>query len=198
LGRVLDVSDPRDPQRESKVPRDLTPVGRHLYLTGFMGAGKSTVGRALAERLGWLFVDLDDSIEAQQGMAIAEIFASRGEMWFRRLESAALRSLDDSTAAVVATGGGVLSVPENREWMRAHGLAVWLDVSFELVMARLESTDQERRPLFESESQARELFAKRQSQYGDSDLRIEVLSSHSAAELAAMIQNILIEEECVT
>jgi len=198
LGRVLDVSDPGDPERESKVSRDLNPVGKHVYLTGFMGAGKSTVGRALAERLDWLFVDLDDSIEAQQGMAIAEIFASRGEAWFRRLESAALRSLDDSTDAVVATGGGVLSVPENREWMKAHGLAVWLDVSFELVMERLGATDQETRPLFESESEARELFAKRQSQYGDSDLRIEVLSSHSAAEVAAMIQNILTEEECVT
>jgi len=198
LGRVLDVSDPGDPEGESKVSRDLNPVGKHVYLTGFMGAGKSTVGRALAERLDWPFLDLDDSIEAQQGMTIAEIFASRGEAWFRQLESAALRSLDDSVAAVVATGGGVLSVPENREWMRAHGLAVWLDVSFELVTERLAATDQETRPLFENESQARELFAKRQSQYGDSDLRIEVLSSHSAAELAAMIQNILIEEECVT
>jgi shikimate kinase len=198
LGRLLDVPDPGDPERESKVSRDLNPVGKHVYLTGFMGAGKSTVGRALAERLDWPFVDLDDSIEAEQGMTIAEIFASRGEVWFRQLESAALRSLDDSVAAVVATGGGVLSVPENREWMRAHGLAVWLDVSFELVTERLAATDQETRPLFENESRARELFAKRQSQYGDSDLRIEVLSSHSAAELAAMIQNILIEEECVT
>lgn len=170
---------------------------QHLYMTGFMGAGKSTVGRALAERLERSFVDLDASIEAQQGVTIAEIFASRGEAWFRQLESEALRSLDDSIALVVATGGGVLSVPENREWMRAHGIVIWLDISFELVLDRLAAPDRETRPLFESESQLRELFAKRRSQYRDSDLRIEVMSSHSAEAVAAMIHDILTEEECV-
>jgi shikimate kinase len=165
-------------------------------MTGFMGAGKTTVGRALAKGLDRRFVDLDATIEAQQGTTIAEILSSQGEWRFRQLESEALRALDDSIAMVVATGGGVLSVPENREWMKAHGIVVWLDVSFELVLDRLGASDQETRPLFENESQARELFTKRRSQYGDSDLRIEVLSSHSAAAVAAMIHENLTEEEC--
>jgi len=170
-------------------------VSQHVYLTGFMGAGKSTVGRVLAELLGWPFVDLDASIEAQQETSIAEIFSSRGQVGFRQLESEALRSLDNSTAMVVATGGGVLSVPENRQWMRAHGITVWLDVPFEVVMERLGSTSQETRPLFESEPRARELFAERQGEYGDSDLQIEVLSSHSAAEVAVMIRDFLAENK---
>lgn len=166
-----------------------------MYLTGFMGAGKSTVGRALAELLGWPFVDLDANIEAQQGTTIAEIFSSHGQARFRQLESEALRALENSTAMVVATGGGVLSVPENREWLKTHGITVWLDAPFEVVMDRVGMAPQETRPLFESEPQARELFDQRRSQYGDSDLRIEVLSSHSAAEVAVRIRDILAEEK---
>ena len=170
----------------------------HVYLTGFMGAGKTTVGEALAEILGRPLVDLDAKIEAQEGETIAEIFLDKGETHFRQLESAALRSLDDRVAAVVATGGGVLSTPGNREWMVAHGTTVWLDVPFEVVLERLGAADVETRPLLQSESQARALFETRRRDYGDSDRRIEVLSSDSAAEVAARIVELLKEEECAT
>jgi len=161
-----------------------------------MGAGKTAVGRALAELLERPFVDLDEQLEVRAGMPIRAIFAERGEVGFRDLESAALRRLDQEPAMVVATGGGVLTLAENREWMRDHGTTVWLDVPFDVLLARLGQRDRDARPLFESESKARHLYVMRRGQYGDSDLRIEVLSSDSVATVAAKIHRLLLEEEC--
>jgi len=198
MGWILDAADPGDSQRRAQVQRHLSPVNKHVYLTGFMGAGKTTVGRALAKLLGWPFVDLDSRIASEHGMTIAEIFAERGEHAFRRLESLALQSLNDSPALVVATGGGVLSSPESRDWIRDHGTAVWLDVPYEVLLERLNAEERGARPLFENESQARELFALRHDQYGDSDLQIEVLSADSVADVAGRIHQTLLEEKCVT
>lgn len=170
----------------------------HVYLTGFMGTGKSTVGKALAEVLDCPFLDLDSEIERQEGETIAEIFHTDGEDRFRRLESAALRGLDDSVATVVATGGGILSVPGNRDWMAAHGITVWLDASFKTILDRLKSEEIGRRPLFEDASRARALFTERLDSYRDSDHRIEVLSSDSVADVAARVIQALEEKPCDT
>lgn len=168
----------------------------HVFLTGFMGAGKSTVGKALAELLGLEYVDLDSVIESREQARIAEIFANQGEEAFRRLETQALQALDDTRPAVVGTGGGIMSKPTNRQWMSSHGVSVWLDVPFEVLMTRLGEPDLGRRPLFQSEAQVRDLFERRLHEYGDSDLRIEVSSADSAEDVADLIREMLRVSEC--
>ena len=197
LGWILDLAGARSAQREPQESGGLTTKGMHVYLTGFMGAGKTTSGKLLADLLGRTFVDLDAIIESRQAMTIPEIFASHGEESFRQMESAALRSVDDTDPAVIATGGGILSRPGNREWMRAHGTAVWLHVPFEALIERLKGSELKLRPLFFDRGQVRALYESRLPEYGDSDLRIEVSSSHSAVVVAAMIRDILEDTECV-
>jgi shikimate kinase len=170
----------------------------HIYLTGFMGAGKSTVGRALAKLLDRPFVDLDETIESAQGATLTEIFEEQGEMAFRRIESGVLRAVDNSHPAVVATGGGAVTVSENCDWMKSQGTTVWLDAPFELILERMSAENLAGRPLFENATQARGLYGRRRHEYGDSDIRIEVSSSHSAAEVAALIRDRLEERECAT
>ena len=170
----------------------------HIYLTGFMGAGKSTVGRALARLLDRPFVDLDETIESAQGVTVTEIFEERGEMAFRQLESGVLRAVDDSHPAVVATGGGVVTVSQNVDWMKSRGATVWLDAPFDMILQRMSAENLAGRPLFENATQARTLYESRRHEYGDSDIRIEVSSSHSAAEVAALIRDKLEERECAT
>ena len=114
---------------------------RAVFLVGFMGAGKTSVGRALARRLQWQFVDLDQRIETQTGLAVAEIFAGSGEEAFRRLETATLRALlaelRDGSPAVVALGGGAPLREENAALLAACGAPqVFLDAPFEVVRER--------------------------------------------------------------
>jgi len=97
-----------------------------LWLIGMMGAGKSTVGMLAAGELGLPFVDLDERVAAEAGMAVQEIFAAEGEDGFRRRERAAVAAVA-GTAAVVACGGGVVLVEENVARLRASGRVVWLD-----------------------------------------------------------------------
>ncbi len=132
---------------------------RRLYLVGFMGCGKSTVGRRLAERLGAPFVDLDDEIERTSGRTVRAIFEESGEAGFRRLESEFLAATESLPAAVVATGGGCFTLEENRRSIGARGLAVFLDVTLASVQARLKGKAD--RPLFVSEEQLAGLFAAR-------------------------------------
>ena len=108
-----------------------------IFLIGYRGTGKSTVGRLLADRLGWAFVDADEQTEAAAGMSIAEIFAAEGEPGFRDRESATLLVLADLTQYVVATGGGVILRPTNRERLR-RGFVAWLRVTPEVAFARLQ------------------------------------------------------------
>src|SRR5262245_28837928 len=111
---------------------------KRIFVVGFMGAGKSTVGRALAQRLGWPFVDLDDEIESAEHAKISDIFAERGEPEFRRIETEALRRLLNSPdSAVIALGGGAFTVAANRELIRDHGPTIWLDCPFEVVQRRV-------------------------------------------------------------
>ncbi len=161
-----------------------------------MGAGKSTIGLFLARLLGRPFVDLDQRIEAAAGGSIAEIFASRGEKGFRELESSVLKALGDRPPAVVALGGGTLSEAQNRNWIAGRGTTVWLHVPFEVLLDRLTQQEQDRRPLFESEAEARKLYEKRLSDYRKADIHIVLSSTESPEEIAVSIRNYIEGPRC--
>ncbi len=137
-----------------------------LILTGFMGAGKSAVGRELARRLGWRFVDLDREVEALAGKPVPRIFAEDGEERFRALETEALRSALSGGRTVVATGGGVLLRDENRSLLAPH-LTVNLRAPLEVCVARVLGSG-EARPLLEGPDPldaARRLWREREPLY---------------------------------
>ena len=110
---------------------------KRVYLTGFMGSGKSTIGPILANVLGVDFIDLDDVIAAQAGKPVSRIFAEEGEAAFRALEGAVLRETAARKGGVVALGGGALTVEDNLAWALKHGIVVYLRVSLNQLMRRL-------------------------------------------------------------
>lgn len=111
---------------------------RHLVLVGLMGAGKTTVGRRCAERLGRGFVDVDELVESDSGRAVAEVFAAEGEAGFRARERAALAGACASPdLLVIACGGGAMLDPVNRDRARAHGCVVWLTADTPTLVARV-------------------------------------------------------------
>jgi shikimate kinase len=119
---------------------------RSIALVGLSGAGKSSVGRLLAARLGWPLVDTDTLIAQAAGRSVAEIFVDQGEARFRDLETAALRLAFEQRPCVVATGGGIVLRPENRTLLRQLAFVVWIDAPTEILVARL-LADAEARPL---------------------------------------------------
>lgn len=148
---------------------------RVVFLTGFMGSGKTAVGRALAQRLRWRFADLDESIE-QQGRAVAAIFAVEGEAAFRRVESLALERLLASHAGeslVAALGGGTLGIKQNRARLRFPGSTViLLEAPAEVLWQRCRAQQSER-PLLKDELSFRRLYAVRRTHYAGADAVIE-------------------------
>src|SRR5690606_37472555 len=134
-----------------------------IYLVGFMGSGKSTIGPLLAQRLGYRFVDLDSVIEQETGESIKEIFARHGESYFRRLETDTLRKLLHSSKLVIALGGGTFVKEENRVLLKRTGTSVWLKVSLEEAERRCRQEKQ--RPLARDKSQFEKLYKDRQAIY---------------------------------
>jgi shikimate kinase len=130
-----------------------------IFLVGFMGAGKTLIGRELASRLGWRFLDLDEEIESAEKMVVRDIFAHRGEPHFRELERKYLKGLSAESDAVVALGGGAYIDPQNRSLADSVGVTVWLKVSFDNVVHRV--TMDGTRPLLASLEQAKRLFEDR-------------------------------------
>jgi shikimate kinase len=141
-----------------------------IFLVGFMGSGKSTVARALAERRGAPCFDTDAWIESREGRTIAEIFRDEGEARFRALESEALAEACRPAQVVVATGGGLFADPLHRERIRERGVSVWLDASLERVWERCRATVG--RPLFGGLEELRRLYEERRPGYALADWRV--------------------------
>lgn len=150
-----------------------------VVLIGYRCTGKSAAGRRLAERLGASFVDTDERVEAEAGGTVAEIVRAEGWAGFRRRESSVLFRLKEDEARVVATGGGVVLDPRNREILKSLGLVVWLDASPEAVVRRMDADagSRGRRPgltELEPEAEARSLLKEREPLYRQAaDLRID-------------------------
>jgi shikimate kinase len=147
--------------------------GLNIYLVGMMGAGKSSVGRPLAEALGYRFIDADAVLEQHADRTIPALFLEHGEDGFRQLESAVLNRIACWHSLVVATGGGAVTRPVNWGQMR-QGLVVWLDAPEELLLARLEA-DPGQRPLLATPDPAaslRQLLDERRPLYAQADLTV--------------------------
>ena len=149
--------------------------GRSLYLVGMMGSGKTSTGRPLAERLGYGFVDADAVIEQAAGCSIPEIFDRDGEAGFRSLESQVLSAISQRHSLVVATGGGVVTQPEN--WGLLHsGIVIWLDVVPDQLLQRL-NADSTVRPLLQTadpEAAVNALLNERRPLYAEADLTVVI------------------------
>jgi shikimate kinase len=146
-----------------------------IYLVGFMGCGKSAVGRALADELGWSFFDLDEEIEKEADCTILHLFETRGEAAFRELETAALRkriaSVRTGRPQVISLGGGAFSIQENFDLAFHHGITIWLDTPYEVIERRVAA--ETHRPLARDPLRMRHLYESRRDDYARADYRIE-------------------------
>jgi shikimate kinase len=160
-----------------------------IYLAGFMGSGKSTVGRALADELGWNFVDLDEEIERLEGVTIASIFDQRGEPEFRRIESDALhrcvRSVQHGRPHVISLGGGAFLSEENFQMVANHGITVWLDCPLPIIERRVAAAAH--RPLGRDPGRLRELFELRRPSYARAEYRIAIEDDDASAAVAQIL-----------
>ena len=155
----------------------------NITLTGFMGTGKTAVGKRLARRLGWKFVDIDSLIVASTGEPVAKIFAEHGEAVFRRLEKRMVRRLVRGDEHVIATGGGAFVNPENRRLLRAAGTVICLTASPKVILQRITPTLASRPVLAGAASpllRIQQLLAQRAPAYAQTDLTID--TSHLSPE----------------
>jgi len=174
-------------------PERAAPCGpRVVVVTGFMGAGKSTIARELGRRLSRRVIDLDDLVTQRAGRTPRELIDEDGEAHFRELETEALRAaLGGDGPAVVALGGGAWALERNRALADARGcLTVWLDAPFELCWRRVTEAPGAR-PLARDEQQARRLYDERRATYGLARLRIEVRDDTAPETLSAAIADAL-------
>lgn len=171
--------------------RGLSPE-RNLILIGFMGSGKTAVGRLLARSLGREFVDLDARIEAATGRTIAELFREREEHGFRAIEARLVAEVACLTGCVIATGGGVVTDPANVAALRQRGLLVWLRASPETILARVGGTAL-LRPLLDVPdplARIRALLAEREPRYAEADLAVDTDGRDVEAVVAEIVRRL--------
>ena len=142
-----------------------------VYLVGFMGAGKTSVGRALAKRLDWRAVDIDELIEQRERMPVSEIFARRGEPYFRAVEREVLAGQLPERHVVVATGGGTFVDAINRAIINGDGVSVWLDAPIERLVTRIPADG--RRPLAADRGALERLYHARCAAYEHAHVRLD-------------------------
>lgn len=165
----------------------------NIVLIGFMGTGKSSLGKRLAQTLGWPLIDSDVLAEKTAGRTITEIFASDGEKSFRDLETAILRSLSETFHAVISTGGGVVSREENRALLKRMGLVVWLDADEEAIFQRVSRN--KKRPLLQTANPRQtlhDLLEKRTPLYAEvADLVIDTGKMQPPQAIKGILQAML-------
>jgi shikimate kinase len=152
----------------------MTEGKRNIILTGFMATGKSSVGRRLAVRLGYEFLDLDPLIEAKAGMPIPQIFATQGEAIFREMEARMVERAAGRTGCVVATGGGAIVTSRNLETLKRSGVVIALTASPEVILSRIGGDDD--RPMLrggEKRERIRLLLKERAPAYARADLIVD-------------------------
>jgi shikimate kinase/3-dehydroquinate synthase len=156
-----------------------------VVLVGFMGCGKTTVGREVARLLEWDFEDMDHRLEQALGASIAEVFRTRGEAFFRAQEAALARELLGRRRLVVAAGGGAFTVPETREALRAGAVTVWLRCPLEVVLQRVPFDGS--RPLARDRATIGRLFDQRASSYRLADRQVDANLGPPAAVAHAVV-----------
>src|SRR3954465_10361288 len=185
---------------DTVAPQDTALVAalgrRSVVLVGMMGAGKSSIGRRLASRLGMGFVDADAEIEAAPRMTIAEIFTSYGEPYFRSGEQRVISRLLESGPQVLATGGGAFMNAETRAAIRAKGVSVWLKAEFDVLMKRVKRRATADRPMLKGDpaQRIRHLIGERYPIYAEADVTVmsrdvshEVIVAEIISELARVL-----------
>ncbi|ACN98971.1 shikimate kinase [Sulfurihydrogenibium azorense Az-Fu1] len=144
---------------------------KNIYLVGFMGSGKSTVGKLLADKTSRDFVDVDKLIEEREKMKIKDIFEKKGELYFRELEKKYLQELLNTQNLVVSTGGGLGADAENMNQMKKNGIVIWLDLNLNTILERIKND--ENRPLLNQPlDKIKKLFDERKKVYGLATYRI--------------------------
>jgi shikimate kinase len=159
-----------------------------IYLVGFMGAGKTTIGRELALRIDAPFFDLDELIESAEKLTIRELFAQHGEPYFRKRERDLLRATRNLESAIIATGGGTFTFDENIQFIQSEGLSVYLSAPYALLRSRVSTKDD--RPLFRDDLATHELYANRIRYYRMSDITIEIREEETPVEI---VERLLLE-----
>ena len=158
---------------------------KNLFLIGFMGAGKTSVSAELGRMLGWEIVEMDERIAAQEGMSISELFAQKGELYFRACETALLKSFAQGEPRIVSCGGGVPLREENVAAMRMSGTVVLLTAAPEVILERVKDSDE--RPLLQGHKDVlyiAALMEQRRSKY------------ETAADITVDTSQLSIEEVC--
>ena len=161
-----------------------------IYIVGFMGSGKSTVGRYLADEIGWRFADLDEDIEREQQQAISELFATAGEEEFRRLESEAIlrriQTIKRGMPTVLALGGGAFCREHNIEVLKDNGITLWIDTDFAVMRKRVEGSSH--RPLARDPQRFEKLYQERRCLYAQAEYRVEMTEDNSRAAVAKILE----------
>ena len=161
----------------------------NIVLIGFMGSGKTTVGKVLSRQLFKDFVDVDTVIEAEQNASVTEIFKNKGEAYFRKLEQKCMNELTQKTGQVIATGGG-LPIYSN---ISEKSLIVYIDADFDVILKRLPAKEHAKRPLLQDESRAKALFEERIGTYEEL-ATFSVDANQSVATFIHVIRDYILDQ----
>lgn len=165
----------------------MTPAATNLYLVGFMGTGKSTVGRQVAKQMNFAFIDSDQEIERLQGKPVSAIFAEQGEAAFRKMEREFIENGHPAQGCVVACGGGLVVPPGMLELLRRRGVVICLHAPIETIIERIMHTTH--RPLLQAEDRGqrlRDLYAQREALYRRTGTMV-LTDSRPLREIAAHV-----------